>query len=326
MHIGGRPIAELHDYFEMTAQTAARYAISNYSSDVYADRVTSAIRIGMAVEVLALAVIAKSSPVLIADPTDIPSQMLLAGVLKGPALQAGKLRTVNAMAAMDRVRFLHPTFALPRDAFRAMLEVRNAAVHTGLVDRPALQSAAFTMVNVIEMLLTLIDRPTRRFWGHNQVGLVDVMLDMRRDEVSKRVASKLVKARQDFSLLKLHFASSFSAILLEREGRSPKFRGQAAERRPCPACKMSGWLLYTELELYAEQLGGDDSGEVLQYRAGYPDMFDCPVCDLLLRDDELEAVEGFSDQISLPERILTLDQYSSEFAKNAPGSDAEATA
>jgi hypothetical protein len=55
-------------------------------------------------------------------------------------------------------------------------------------------------------------------------------------------------------------------------------------------------------------------------------MFDCPVCDLLLRDDELEAIEGFSDQISLPERILTLDQYSAEFAKNAPGSEDAGTA
>jgi predicted RNA-binding Zn-ribbon protein involved in translation (DUF1610 family) len=318
MSLGDVALTDFSEHLFSVSRDAAQFAISNYSSEDSEARLLSALRAGMAVEVLVLAGLCAHAPALIADISSFPSHLYLSGVSRHSTLTVGSLKTIKVEAAIARLRVIHPALPYSPKAFKELMEVRNAAVHTGLVDRSALNGAAVTMVTMVEDLLRALGKSSPSYWRIEQLELVTHTLDLRRDALTKAVESKVVGARGKLGEFEKQIDGNLELALANLESRPSRLPGgQNNVRAACPACGRSAYLLYWVQDANLESTMADaQSGmPVIQIETvGIPHTLDCPVCGLALDSDELSVYPDLNEHVKLAPRVLSVEDYIAELS------------
>ena len=126
-----------HEAEELTARAieAARDAMEQYTEaklHQFAREATRSLELG------AKAALAKISPVLIADPRYVESQLYLAGHPAARMRSEPVIRTINCEEALKRVAILAPALRV-QDADR-LISVRNGSTHYLVTEREAVES------------------------------------------------------------------------------------------------------------------------------------------------------------------------------------------
>ena len=314
--IGGTSIDQLDTHLLWKSAEAARYAISNYSSEDRDDTVVSAVRCGMAAEFLLLSTLAGHNPALLSGSGGSPalfskSRLLLAGTMRAPDLTPANLKTIDVREAYRLVELIHPQLVFHERSFEELLGTRNAAAHLALVERDPLDRAIVTMVTMVEQLLNVAGRNRVHYWTSPLLPLVTTMLDAANTALRRRVQSKLTQAKAAFEAFTARVPpESKESLLVILEGHPARSSGDGfEERRECPVCARLGWLLvFVSKEEESNPTVHRDSDDtepyVLVNQVGLPYLFDCPVCGLELEDDELTQFPELSTEVEMdPEDV-----------------------
>lgn len=247
----------------------------------------AAIHVGCAVELLAKAYLASVEQTLLADRGERESVLFLAN--KGHLVSATgptDIRTISAFDALSTAKLLHPTLPCTLPADRIVLKVRNAAAHMALVEMEELRRAIVVMCRIVEGLLVPLELEREEFWSMHALPVVNDMLDQAKTEVRRLVAAKEAAARRRLATLTQGLDVTGTALVLS--SLSGRRGGYADHQEPqtCPACGQQGWLLCTVVDVVnGDVVDGEECSWTI--RTAYPDVFECPVCELDLREEEL---------------------------------------
>jgi len=298
--LGAVAYDQLTHYLAYSARDHARRALGKFTSDIRLDQLDAAASIGCAVELLAKSYLARIEPALLAERVDRNSILILTNKAHLTSTPVTQVRTLSADAALTTVKHLLPGLPYNSQADGEVLQVRNAALHMGLVSRTQLRAAVVTMVAVVEALLPALDLEREPFWGHELATVATEMLNQAADELRRVVAAKLAAARLRLvGLLGGLDDAGRKAVLAALNGRQRSYTDHE-EPQTCPVCKQNAWLLCGE-ERGPLEWDYDDEG------FGYPRVdltawpfrFECGTCELELEGDELRLFDEFPQQIEL---------------------------
>lgn len=155
----------------------------------------AAIHSGGAVELFAKYYLARINPVLLVDMKSIQNHGLLYVLgqeIPESETRNRKVMTRSPLSCFELVKLLSSN-TLHRDELNTVLDVRNSAVHMGLVDRPELQRSLQSMVLLIDSLMPLTDVPRSKYWGQQ---LIRINKLASQEELHERIAGKLSAAKQ----------------------------------------------------------------------------------------------------------------------------------
>lgn len=313
-----RPQLEL-DLFRASSSEAGT-ALSRYTSDEQQDRRVASIAAGAAAEYLVACVVVNIDPVLFADPADIASAVTLSRRNGAQSLNPRKFRSATWGRQVSIIESAHPGVSIRAD-LQSLIELRNAAVHAALTDGKELGDAVSRMVRVADTLLPLVPQHTEaNYWGPRLEVAVE-MRDMRSTAVLQRVAAKLAEARARFRTrvteLALEPAAEAALILALEASPVPLLIEDSAEdRAECPSCSRQGHLSYRKVrsdDIQTEiEYDRDGAPEVMLYWQpvlGTPTLFQCPVCELQLEDEELQGFDHLTDEIDLDDEPADQADY-----------------
>lgn len=260
-----------------------------YVADEDHDLIEAAQSAGAATEYLIRAVLCLHDPVLLAARNHAPSVVALSRANPVSPLDTLQLRTISYGEALDLLRVIHPSLGLDSDV-RAVMDLRNAAAHMAMTNSATLKEAAVRLVQIVSKIHGLLNRAEADYWGVSLAPVIQAMQDEHVTALARTVEAKFARARQLLAELTRDLSpGDAEAVLVAREARSVRWAGDEEEEHECPVCNRSGWFVVaTEKgEPYEYYYSDDISWHVEVFR--WPTMFQCPVCDLVLEDDELAA-------------------------------------
>lgn len=170
----------------------AATALQHWTSDEIHQAVLAATAAGSAIELMAKAHLAHTSPVLLAERADLDTLLHLLGEGDKAKVAPSAVKTISATTALAHARRLNPEiqFSPPNDDL--VFRVRNAAVHLAIVDSDELHEAVGIMVRAVDSFIALSPWPDRAtFWGADRLGAVDALADDAADVVRRRLQSKM---------------------------------------------------------------------------------------------------------------------------------------
>ncbi|WP_295792138.1 hypothetical protein [uncultured Microbacterium sp.] len=295
-------------------------ALARFTSDEQQDRRVASIAAGAAAEYLLACVVVNIDPVLLADPTDIPSAVTLSRRNPTQALNPRKFRSATWGRQVAIVQEVHQALNI-REDIRFLLELRNAAVHVALTDKKELTDAVSRMVRVVDTLLPLVPQHKESdYWGARLPVAVE-MRDKRSTAVRQRVAAKLAEARARYrsrvTALVLGEAAEAALLLaLEASPVAAIVDDSAQEPATCPACSRQGELSYLKVrsdEVQSEVVYDRDltPEDIVYFHTviGTPVLFQCPVCELELDGEELNGFDHLTDEIDLDDEPTDRADY-----------------
>jgi hypothetical protein len=247
----------------------------------------------LALELLAKAALARVSPLLVAEPTEDGTNLLIAsGLVKGDA----RFTSVRATTLFTRCQKAFKPFSLTEA--KDIINARNEYLHNS--------GAGFTAIsqNVwwprfwaqAVVLIAALDKDVEELVGlDRQDDVVMNHLAQNAKNVEHRTQTLIERAKQRFSqyregTLSARVAAEWSPGL----DRSAGLRRQSTEI--CPACNSDGLLEgedVTDTEVDWQQISEEDyyPNVTLTVDAEY---FSCPRCQLVLDGYELIAQAGLS--------------------------------
>ncbi len=239
----------------------------------------------LALELLAKAALARVSPLLVAEPTEDGTNLLIAsGLIKGDA----RFTSVRAKTLFTRCQKAFRPFNLT-EAMN-ITNARNEYLHSG--------GAGFTVIpqNVwwpkfwaqAAVLVTALDKEVEDLVGLDRLGVVENHLAQNEKNVEHLVETLIERAKQRLSQ---HREGTLSAKVAAewRPGldRSAGLSHQCIET--CPACQSEGILEgeeVTNTQVERHQISEDDF-ELLVKLTVDADYFSCQTCQLVLDGYEL---------------------------------------
>lgn len=313
-----RPQLELDLY--RASQSEASTALARFTSDDQQDRRVASIAVGAAAEYLLACVVVNIDPVLLADPADVSSAVTLSRRNPVAPLSPRKFRSAvwGRQVAIVQEAFQSVNI---REDLRFLIELRNAAVHAALTDKKELVDAVSRMVRVVDALLPLVPQHKEAdYWGSRLPVAVE-MRDRRSNAVRQRVAAKLAEARARYwsrvtELVLEKPAEAALLVALEARPVAALLDDSAQQPAKCPACSRQGELSYLKVrseEVQSEVIYDRDlePEDIYFFRAvtGTPSLFQCPVCDLELRAEELAGFDHLTDEIDLDDEPVDRADY-----------------
>jgi hypothetical protein len=285
-----------------SARFHARRALTQFSSSHEDALLDAAASTGNALELMAKALLASTEAGLLADRGDPDSVLRFADKGHLAHSPASRTRTRSASEVLVLVKRLHPAFRWNAPVDELAVQVRNAALHLGIVDATELRSAVKIMSRAVDDMLRSDGQADRSaFWGEAVLRLVDQLLDEAASEVKQEVAAKVAAAGALLARRTLGLAPESAELLLRAlSGSASRTSAEHAEAAECPVCHRQGWLL-CGVDRGPVEWDVDDEG--MPHGAwvdltAWPEAFECPVCGLDLDFGELVEFD-FPMEISL---------------------------
>jgi hypothetical protein len=158
--------------------------------------------------------------------------------------------------------------------------------------------------------LSFLSEDESAYWGSNLSSLVGEMKKKASDALLHRVRSKVAAAEMRFKALTALFNDTnreSMLLILERRGVPFALDEDGLDlSRACPACGRKGHLsLVKEFDPDSIEVWSDiddpSNSTITVSVMGVPNLFQCPVCALLLEGDELGLYAGLHEPVQLPD-------------------------
>lgn len=244
----------------------------------------------LALELLAKAALARVSPLLIVEPTEDGTNLLIAsGLVKGDP----RFPSVRAKTLFTRCQRAFRPFSLPEAT--KITSARNEYLHNS--------GPAFTVVPVdawwprfwaqASILVTALDRDVSEFVGIGRAKVVSNHLDQNTKNVEHRTQALIERAKQR---LAQHLGGSLPAKIAAEWKQVGDLSAWLMYRSVeiCPACSSQGILEgdnITDREIEYQQIDEYDFDTVVTLTIDV-DYFSCPTCQLVLDGYELITQAG----------------------------------
>ena len=284
---------ELQPLLEHVAQKFARDAVFKFGSPDALVQLEAAIAAGTATELLAKAYLCSVDPAMLAERNERKTSLVLTG--HGHLTKAGEsyldIKTLGARAALIYASEIPGGPAFNPNTQGKVLEVRNAAAHMGLVSEDELRTSIGIMVRLVHSLVSTLGTTDDDFWGDDLKSAARDILEVATDELRKRVLARKDEARAQLHHLVGGLEDGVAAVVLQHLSGTKRPTvdwSESAEPWECPVCEQNGWLV-CDVErgpLQGEAINLHDY-EIWVDRTAIPYLFQCPVCELELTDDEL---------------------------------------
>ncbi|MGV8977249.1 MAG: hypothetical protein ACOH17_04325 [Cellulomonas sp.] len=294
------PADQLSLLLREAAQHHARRALVLHTSTDDFDLLDAAAFAGSAVELIAKACIATVEPAALAKPVGTGDGFAVAEHvmrLRGHGVRLTKsplnrVVTIDASVALAISGKLFAQLTPHSQSAASALEVRNDALHLGLVEPGLLRTAVAAMTNFARAALPVLGVEDEAFWGTaTQVNTAATILQARADELAEIVENKIERAQHRYGYLIGRLGADESRHVvrgLEERGIAASGSGYGAQ---CPACDNRGWVeVEADYDVESDGEGGHVGFQTDSWVAG----FHCPVCDLTL-DSEEAAEAGFGN-------------------------------
>jgi hypothetical protein len=246
----------------------------------------------LALEVLAKAALARVSPLLVAEPTEDGTNLLIAcGLMEGDA----RFTSVKAKTLFTRCQKAFKPFSSVEAA--KITSARNEYLHSSGPGFTAIPPDAWwpRFWAQASILVTALDRDLSEFVGIRREGVVSNHLDQNAKNVEHRTEALIERAKQR---LAQHLGGSLPAKVAAewKQGAdlSPGFRHRCAEI--CPACNSEGRLEGEDVqdtETEYVRISEHDVDVIVTLTVG-ADYFSCSTCRLVLDGYELIEQAGLS--------------------------------
>lgn len=304
--IGNERRSDLVNHFLRASSIGAVAALSAYQSDESEKMLLAALAVGLAVESGLKATLGAISPALVADTKkNIQSAVWLTDG-SGAPFESTSVKTLGGLELVQGVRLAYAgresVPSLP--SCEQVFVTRNTAAHLGVVDPASLNTAIVNMASVLSVLLSLLDEDEDAFWGSENLELVSQLRDEKASEIRLVLAVKRANAQRKFdAFLSSIPAAQHEAVFASMEAGFARLTPRDDRiMASCPVCGRDGLL-----SLYIREPDVDFSGFSIAeslprgVRYGLPEYFECPVCGLVLDDEELIEEDGsFDDEFELP--------------------------
>lgn len=279
--------------FRMAAQAEARRALERYSEDDWSAQREAVTAAGAASEFMHAAVIAVVDPVLLADPRDLNSLIMLSRHNREWRLDPTKLRTAPMTRRIETVARLYPSTGIAHDA-TVISQMRNAAVHAAIADDVA-EEAMLRLVRVVDVLEPLIPHWDLQFWPGGYGETLNQLRNEASSETQRLAQARIALARERFAELTFDLQDEALETMLRARERATSWSNADLERDlDCPACDRLGRMNYSVHTTYLPINGGLD----VSAEEGVPSHFSCPVCGL---DLPQELIQEFPELAGLIE-------------------------
>lgn len=283
--------SQLKRLLAQSAQWHARRAINYFVSDDLNELLEAAVSAGTAVELLAKTYLVNIDPALLADRGDRDTVLVLGG--NGALARADPLlmKTIGAVEALRLVKYLYKELPwLQQDG--VSLRVRNAAIHMALVRTDELRSAVMEMSRLVESLIVPLGLARDDFWDPHSLSAVNYLLDEAKSETARIVAAKIAAAQRYLArLLRGISTESRHTLLAVLSGRPASVGIDHDEPQECPVCQQQGWLVCSVLEDPRREPNEDGRFSQWVDQFAYPEVFECPVCQLHVEGRELSEFD-----------------------------------
>ncbi len=270
--------------------------------------------LGLAVEAALKFSLAKVNLVRLADTTrGRGASGVLLALSARESIPVSELRTVNGMAAYEifsAVHSGHKRLPLRKDV-EQVLNVRNAAIHMGLVDPAELRASARSAVLVIERILFELedhDEEAEEFWNEDLVELVYELADQKSSEIAVSLAAKRAAAFNRLAQLRQTAGEGWEIVRGAIVATHPQWDGVQFKGHPCPVCNAEGVLTREVTRSNLDFTGASYPNEQPSgYRYAYPESFECFVCGLALDQEEIDVERAFEEV--LEEEVEPSDEF-----------------
>ena len=258
---------------------------------------------GIALELLAKSVLASINPILIADPRNEQSLLLLAqGEPRGSVLPS--LRTISSDTAISRLKKLGVSFDQFGNDLLALRNARNAIVHTGVFEKTDVDLAFDAWVRSMVELCRRANYDMSKIFG-DSASLVDVQLKQYASATDALWEQRKAAAEKRWQALQRDLNSAdinrrFG--LLEAELISANAVDPSVQWVSCEVCGLPA-RLYGDLELEADYDVGDGQAYISGvYFEFVPKGLSCPTCQLNLDSRKLVDRSGILEDWELNDR------------------------
>lgn len=250
-------------------------------------------RAGATIELLSKALLLTHDERLIADPSTV-HQHLMDAIVERPdgraseGKKAVRKQTVAASVAVELVRRLDSSIDARADGAKKVIAARNDAVHlaVALHQRP-LTDVVVAMTAFAGAVIDALNQSRADFWGTHAGDVAQRISDF---EAETSVAAKAAvdAARRKYEGRQKSFSDpeTWAKVLALLVARELPITSELKASVDCPACWHTatvGWDIEGEAE--------DDHGELTYYAYTILDGLWCPVCELQLDGEQLEALD-----------------------------------
>jgi hypothetical protein len=299
-----------HDALWIKAKLFINRAMDNDESRSFDEQSLWA---SLALELLAKAALARVSPLLVAEPTEEGTNLLIAcGLIHGDA----RFTSVRAKTLFTRCQKAFKPFSLTEAT--AITNARNEYLHSSGVGFMAVPPNAWwpKFWAQAAILITALDKDINDLVGAGRESVVTNHLAQNAKNVEHRTETLIERAEQRLwqyrdGTLPARVAAEWKPGL----DRSAGLSYQTTET--CPACGSEGILEGDDVEdtkVEWQQVSEDDFDAVVTHTVG-AEYFSCPTCQLVL--DRYEFIEhaGLSSSFSVagdPEDAYSEPDYGND--------------
>jgi hypothetical protein len=239
----------------------------------------------LALELLAKTALARVSPLLIAEPTEDGTNLLIAsGLIKGDA----RFTSVRAKTLFTRCQKAFRPFNLTEA--RAITNARNEYLHSSGVGFTVIPQQVWwpKFWAQAAVLVAALDKEVEEFVGSDREGVVTNYLAQNEKNVEHRTETLIERARQ--RLLQYREGTLSARVAAEWKIGRDRSVGLSHQRiETCPACQSEGLLEgeeVTNTQVERHQIDEDDF-ELIVTLTVDADYFSCQTCQLVLDGYEL---------------------------------------
>ncbi|MCX4608726.1 hypothetical protein [Streptomyces mirabilis] len=300
----------LFENLSQGAKRMAHRAMDDHGGRNYGE---FALHAGVAVELLAKAVLVSKNPIYIAEIRNPDMPLYFGGDLQ---MDIKKVRTIGAKDAIARLRRLG---VLQADAdLDTLIEIRNGAAHASHSGDEA-RGMISPLARTIETLLNALGKDLDTFWGR-WTDAVRAAVNVRQGEVHRDIRIRIAQALHAFDdrferlprelkerarSIEPHVVTAAFDYLVDINGKS--FPSSImTPGGPCPSCTAQTTLLFRMVDRNADHT---------QYA---PDGITCHVCGLSLNGfDEMAALRDILGPSNEAYEQLRTDALSAFFGSDS---------
>lgn len=245
----------------------------------------------LALELLAKAALARVSPLLIAEPSEDGTNLLIAsGLMEGDA----KFMSVRAKTLYSRCQKAFKPF--DESEAGKITHARNEYLHGSAVGFTSMPAAAWwpRYWTLAVILVGALERSVEELVGGDRTTIVERHLEQNQKNIEHRTEMLIERAKQRLAQWK---AGTLPAKIAAEwsPGTSLTAGLKYSETARCPACGGQGVIEgedSVDVQMRYEQIGEEDFEATLDVTAG-ADYFSCGNCGLVLDNYQLVEQAGF---------------------------------
>lgn len=268
----------------------------------------------LALELLAKAALARVSPLLIAEPTEEGTNLLIAsGLVEGDA----RFISVRAKTVYSRC---HKAFKPFSDSEATKItQARNEYLHGSAAGFTSIPPEAWwpRYWNLAVILISAMERDVEDLVGTDRDSIVEAHLLQNKKNIEHRTEMLIERAKQRLSQ---HKAGTLPARVAAdwAPGRNLSAGLRYSEAEACPAC--GGWGTIEgdeaeDVEVRYEQVADDDFDVAIDVTAS-SEYFSCSSCGLVLNNYQLLEQAGFEPSFAAEGSSDDVPDYEADYGND----------